>query len=628
MAQTTEQVVSKDLQRLEALRRKNVDPTWVNGDLYRLMYRHDLFVVAYERLKSNPGNMTPGPDGSTLDGFSMKSIENIVNQMRDESFQFSRARRVQIPKAKGGTRPLGIAPPRDKVVQEVMRMILECIYDSPHGSSFSESSHGFRPGRGCHTALKAIRTHWSGVNWIVEGDVKAAFDNIDHDILIRTLRRRISDERFLRLVRKALTAGYYEFHRPVNSVVGTPQGSVLSPILCNVFLNELDQFCELLTLRQNRGKAKSRNPDYRRVEARLGWLRRKLGTNPDDDTKRALVEELRERKKALVKLSPIMDDGSFIRVKYVRYADDFVIGVNGPQSLAEQIRTEVGDFMRDHLSLTLSMEKTHIRHAKTEEAFFLGTRIRIGSASPKVQRIETYGVSVKKRTAGWTPVMLAPVSQLVQRLYSKGFCDADGTPKSRPAWGQMDDDQIIQMYNSVLQGLLNYYSFVDNYSKLNRVQYILQMSAAKTLAGKHRTSARRQFQKRGRTLAVVTATQKGKERVTALKLESDWSRKPNRFLGGDGSFDPNAAIQFHYRLRTRSKLDAACVVCGSCDDVVMHHLRHVRKMGERLKGFDRILAVVNRKQIPVCNPCHGKIHRGEYDGMSLRDLANPALAAL
>lgn len=617
----------QDLNRLEVLRRKNADSTWKNGDVYRLMYKADLYVVAYERLKSNPGNMTPGPDGSTLDGFSTKWIENIVNQMRDESFQFSRARRVHIPKAKGGTRPLDVAPARDKVVQEVMRMILEAIYDSPYGSSFAESSHGFRPRRGPHTALKAIRHQWSGVSWIVEGDVKAAFDRIDHDLLIDTLRRRVPDERFLRLIRKALACGYYEFSVPYNSVIGTPQGSVVSPILCNVFLHELDRFCHGLVLEHQRGETRKLNPAYRTVQRQIEYQRKKIPTVEDSEKRRARVAKLRRLQKELVTIPSAACDGDYIRIKYVRYADDWCLGVNGPRELAERLRDEIAVFMRDHLALTLNMEKTHIRHAKTEEAVFLGTRLRIGSDSPRKKRVKQGSRTFVRRTAGWTPVMMAPVMSQVARLHSEGFCDAEGRPTSKRAWLNLDDDQIVDKFNGVLRGILNYYSFVDNYAELRRIQFILQHSAANTLAAKHRRSVRAVFKKHGKALRVATTNSKGKEIARSLKLENSWSKEPNRFLGGDGVFDPNQAILFHFKLRSRSKLGEHCAVCDDTEDVVMHHIRHVRKMGDRVRGFNRILAALNRKQLPVCRRCHAKIHAGKYDGMSLRDLANPLIAA-
>ena len=166
----------KTLQRLERLRRLNADREWTNTNLYRLFYKEDLYIVAYERMKSAPGNLTPGSDRKTIDGFSIKMIQQIIEEMRTEQFQFKPVRTVYIPKSNGKMRKLGIPSTRDKIVQEVLRLILECIYDSPHGPFFSEASHGFRPNRSCHTALREARGKWPATNWYVEGDIQACFD--------------------------------------------------------------------------------------------------------------------------------------------------------------------------------------------------------------------------------------------------------------------------------------------------------------------------------------------------------------------------------------------------------------------------------------------------------------------
>ena len=196
-----------DLGRLESIARLNANPNWVNRDLYRLLFRKELYLAAYEKIKSKPGNMTEGSDGTTLDGTGLRHIEAIIEKMRDESFHFSPARRVFIPKKNGKKRPLGIANPREKLVQDAIRMILESIYDNPFGPTFSDQSYGFRQKRGTHNALREVRIQWTGVRWIIEGDITAFFDNIDHSRLIDLLRRRIQDERFLNLIRKALNAG-------------------------------------------------------------------------------------------------------------------------------------------------------------------------------------------------------------------------------------------------------------------------------------------------------------------------------------------------------------------------------------------------------------------------------------
>lgn len=623
------------LARLEALRKANGNPTWVNRDLYRLLYKPDLYVLAYERIKSSPGNMTPGADKQTLDGFSMKNIERIISELKEESFQFARARKVLIPKPNGGTRPLGIAPPRDKVVQEAIRIILECIYDSPHGSSFSEVSFGFRQGRGTHTALQHISQKWHGVTWFVEGDIKGCFDNIDHHRLVEILEVRIKDRRFINLIWKALTAGYLEFQVPVNSIVGTPQGSIISPILANIYMHELDMYVENLRREYERVSTPKYDREYADNQNALRRIRRTLvkakETGRAEDVAR-ISEEIR-RLKTVATGIPVWDPDTLpIRIKYVRYADDWLIGLSGDRALAERLRDEIEAFLASDLKLTLSREKTHIRHSKTEEAFFLGTRIRVGSKSPRVitfsrKEGDDGHHSVTRRTTMGQVVMFAPVDRVVSRLCQKGFCDADGRPQAKVSLVAEDDISIIEAYNALLLGYLNYYSFVSNRSKLRRIAYILQFSAAKTLANRHRTSMREIFKKHGYMLTVSITSPTGKVKVTNLRYPLEWKAKPDNFLTKAA---PEALdlLRVQSRMLTRSKIDTHCCICGGSEEVSMHHVRHVRKGGKNPhKGFDRLMGKINRKQIPVCTPCHVEIHGGRYDGISLRDFADIHLAA-
>ncbi|WP_085917292.1 reverse transcriptase/maturase family protein [Halomonas sp. CSM-2] len=614
----------KDLSRIEEILRLNAERSnWVNKNLYRLMYKRDLYIVAYERIKSNAGNMTKGSDDSTIDGFSIETIDRIIKSMRDESFKFKGARRVEIPKANGKTRALGIAPPRDKVVQEVMRMILEAIYEP----TFHDLSHGFRPDRGCHTALKEVRNNWSGVNWIIEGDIKGFFDNINHSILIGLLRKRIDDERFLNLIQKALKAGYFEFGTFKDTISGTPQGSIVSPILANVCLHEFDEFVDkqIIGVHQ-RGEAKKRNPESRKISYKLERLRKRLD-DLDCDERAQSIETIRLTKKKMLEIpSSHPSDDSFVRIKYIRYADDWMIGVNGSHELAHTIREQAAVYLRDSLDLTLSMEKTHIRHAKTEAAFFLGTSIKIGRGT-KIKKVKRNSQSFTRRVAGWTPSMFAPTEKLIRNLYGKGLCDSAGNPKSKGAWTALDDIQIVEMYNGILRGLLNYYSFVDNFPDLTRVQYIVKFSAAKTLAGKHRTSVRKIFKKYGDRLTVrIFDDQRVVVRTNSLALVKDWASSPTRFMIADRNAMDGRLVTFS-RLRTRSKLYSPCVICGEPNGVAMHHVKHVRKMGKKVRGFTKLLAKINRKQIPVCKDCHLSIHNGSYDGLALKDFKLPFTAA-
>ena len=605
---------SSALLRLEALRKCNTDPNWVNADLYRLLYKTDLYVVAYEKIKSAPGNMTPGTDGVRLDGFSMDVIDDIVATLRDESFQFKPSRREYIPKANGKMRPLGIPSPRDKIVQEVIHMTLEAIYDSPKGPTFRDCSHGFRPGRGTHTALREFRTKWSGVAWIIEGDIKACFDEIDHHVLVSLLRKRISDDRFISLIWKAIRTGYLWKKEPRGSFVGTPQGSVASPILANIYLHELDLFVEGLQQKYEKGSKRKDSPEYHRVNYRRQRALKRSGGIMTPEI-RALTKQMRSL--------PSMDtfDPGFVRVKYIRYADDWIVGVTGPRSLAEQIKDDIQTFLWDVLKLQLSQEKTVITHAKTEEAFFLGTRLQVGSvnSNPLVTHCHHGHRHYRRRCTGWSPLMRAPIKKLVERLHQKGFCDGEGVARSKTNWVCLEVKHIIELFNSTNWGLLNYYRFADNFASMSRIQYILHRSLAKTLAHKLRKPVKQLFCEHGRNLGFSWKDSEGKDRNAFFKANSDWTRNPTAFLTEREHPDP---LETHVRFRTRSHLGHPCIICEATVGVQMHHVRHIRKVGGKpVGGFAWLMRLQNRKQVPVCRECHRKIHRGEYDGLRLADLA-------
>lgn len=604
------------LARLSKLRELNANPEWENSDLYRLMYKSDLYILAYERIKSSPGNMTAGTDGDTIDGFSMQSIENIIRTMKDQSFTFTRARRKYIPKANGKLRPLGIPSPKDKVVQEVIRLILESIYDGDT-PSFKDTSHGFRSGRGTHSCLKVIRG-WHSVSWFIEGDIKSCFDLIDHSRLIEILRKRIKDERFLELIWKALRAGYMEGHTPMDSLAGTPQGSVVSPILANIFLHELDAYVDALKAKYEKGERKRTNPAYTAIVKERGRIK--------SGKKEASPQSLRQLGQEMRRTPSLMhNDPGYIRIKYTRYADDWIIGLDGPKALAEELKEEIKSFLSNDLKLTLSDEKTHIRNSRSEEAFFLGTILRIGikGAEPKHRRVKTVsGREFVKRTTGHLTRMEAPIQKLIGRLTERGFCKGDGTPICKRSWIYLDLDQIVTHYNAVLGGLLNYYSFANNYESMKYIQHILHQSAIHTMCRKLQIRKPSLYKKFGVNLNIPIRNREGVVvKHIGLKLCRDWKSNPMRFQTGENVDKLNA----HVSLRSRSKLEEDCCICGETKGVVMHHVRHVRK--GKTTGFTRVMSSLNRKQIPVCGRCHEKIHSGAYDSIKLANFAKPDVAA-
>jgi group II intron reverse transcriptase/maturase len=608
----------KTLERLEQLRKLNSNRQRVNHDLYRLLYREDLYVVAYERIKSKPGNMTPGTDGETLDGFSLETIQEIIHEMRTEQFCFKPVRTTYIRKANGKKRKLGIPCVRDKVVQEAMRMILEAIYDSPQGPYFSEASHGFRPNRSCHTALREFRGKWLAVNWIIEGDRRACFDELDHQVLVTTLKKKIQDERFINLIWKLLNAGYMDLHgTKKDSLIGSPQGGILSPILANVYLHELDEFVQRLQTRLEKGEEKQGNPEYRRLSQRKGYFLKR------GETRSKAFKQLVKRMRATP--SRLVNDPEYIRVKYLRYADDWIIGLCGNQALAETIKQEVKTFLSDQLKLTLSDEKTHITNARNEEALFLGTTLTLGQG--KEARIKhqknRLGQSFKRRSTGWNTAMKAPLPRLIKRLSDRGCCTKEGEPTSKAAWTHLDMDQILHMYSSVNRGIQNYYRFADNWRHLGRIQYILEYSLAKPLAHKYKISVPQAFKRFGKGFSITIEGKGGKaDRKVSFYLNHDWTKKRDAFQNGTHS--DSDLVRPQIAMRSRSKPGKPCAICGeTMEPIVMHHVRHIRKLSHKKEatGFNRILRAINRKQIPVCKACHGKIHRGEYDTLKLAEMA-------
>lgn len=442
--------------------------------------------------------MTPGSDDGTLDGFSMRTIKELSEQLRSEKYQPRPVRTTYIPKANGKKRKLGIPCPKDKVVQEVVRMILEAVYDSPHGTYFYETSHSFRRACSCHTALQEVQRKWSGVTWLVEGDISQCFDDIDHEVLIEILRKKIKDERFISLIKKFLKAGYLDIDRVLkNSLAGTPQGGIISPILSNVYLHELDQYVKQLQMEHEKGKQRKLNPEYRSLQRKRLELAQQGKTG---------TREYKALTKAMRKL-PSMDqqDDGFVRLKYVRYADDWIVGIIGPHKLAEEIKEKIGQFLKSKLHLTLSQEKTRITNARSEEAEFLGYRIRLGR-SDKEQKVTRStngsGRVFDRRSTGMQVVLKAPIEKVIKRLTQKGFCDGHGNPTAKRGWTTLDEDQIINLFSSVNRGLLQYYRPADNWAEMRRIQYILKFSLAKTLAMKRKTPITRVI-RRGRISIVV-----------------------------------------------------------------------------------------------------------------------------
>lgn len=573
--------------------------------LYRYLFSEEMFAVAYQRIYAKQGNMTPGTDGKTIDEMSLERIERLIVSLKDESYQPHPARRVYIPKKNGKKRPLGIPSFEDKLVQEVVRLLLEAIYEG----HFEGTSHGFRPHRSCHTALGMIQKSFAGAKWFIEGDIKGFFDNIDHNVLISILRERISDERFLRLIRKFLNAGYVEDWKYNKTYSGTPQGGIISPILANIYLDKFDKYIKEYAAKFRKGDRRSINPEYWRLNNKKNRLKQKLQKTSDEQMRESYLYEIAQLSKQMLS-TPHKDamDADFRRMQYVRYADDFLISVIGSKSECETIKADITQFMREQLKLELSDEKTLITHAQ-DKAKFLGYEIFIRK-SDAVKRNKD---GVLKRDFNGAVVLTLNSAVIQKKLTEYNALEVrniDGKDiwwsKPRRYMTPMKPEDILAQYNAEIRGLYNYYSLAANVSKeCASFAFIMKMSMLKTLGWKLNTSARKVRQKyqKDKDFVIPYNDAKGKQKYRVLYNEG--FKKRNAQFDVDYDKLPQTMYVPYPSLVERLK-DGRCELCGKEGKVVMHHVRTLTK----LKGnneWEKLMLKRHRKTLVVCEDCNSMI---------------------
>lgn len=603
---------------LESLTSKAANEDYHYKRLYRNLYNPEFFLLAYERIQAKPGNMTAGNDGNTIDGMSMKRIDSLIQKLKDFSYQPKPARRTYIPKANGKMRPLGIPAFDDKLVQEVVRMILESIYEP----TFQNSSHGFRPKRSCHTALQYIKRNYTGVKWFVEGDIKGCFDNIDHHVLVRILRRRIKDEYFISLIWKFLKAGYMEDWVYHNTYSGTPQGSLISPILANIYLNELDVFMAKYAESFNCGKGRKINPAYKKpLDVRRGkqeWLKRN-SAKISEEKRQKVMAEIRELNDYLSTV-PYSDpmDTEYKRVVYVRYADDFLIGVIGSKEDAKQVKTDVGEFIKEQLHLEMSPEKTLITHGN-DFARFLGYLVTV---SREQNRTRTKNGFTRRTYVGKVKLYV-PKEKWLNRLLSYGalkisYDKAHGNkevwePVRRPGLIRLDDIEILNQYNAEVRGMYNYYRLANNATVLNAFVYVMKYSMYKTFAGKYRTSMRKIIRKycRNKDFTVSYQTKSGTKSVV---FYNQGVRRNDKVIATENPDIIGRTNENRRYTRLTDRLQGhVCEFCGAeTEDIEIHHIRKLKDLSGRAE-WERHMIARKRKTMALCHSCHVKLHNGKLD---------------
>lgn len=577
--------------------------------LYRNLFNPDFFLLAYQNVYANQGAMTPGADGTTLDDVGQKRIESLIRTLKDRSYHPQPARRQYIPKKGGGQRPLGIPSANDKLVQEVVRMLLESIYEP----TFSKFSHGFRPGRSCHTALAQIQHNFTGVKWFIEGDIKSYFDTIDHHVLVNILRRRITDEDFLALIWKFLKAGYldqWQFH---GTYSGAPQGSGLSPVLANLYLHELDQFMVEYQAQFNRGTQRTHNKEYGKLQGIHQQRRRRYAacwSTMTPEAKDAARRDIRKIR-AMVLRTPSKDpmDPLYRRIQYVRYADDLLVGVIGSKADAQTIKADMGQFLAQQLQLTLSPEKTLITPGR-RKARFLGYDIMVShdSATRRTRHGQVRVFSQRVR-------LEVPKDRWMGKLQALGvlkiMVDAQGheqwKPLQRDALMGLEPREIVTWYNAQIRGMYNYYRLAQNVSVLQKFYYVLEYSLYKTFAGKFRTTvaqAKTRFTHHG-VFSVEYATKSGLRRVSLYG--GGFPRIQTPLLGFVDILpelrDTPRPKELFFRMKA-----TRCELCGASGiPVSVHQVRNLKSLTGQWE-WERTMLKMRRKTLVLCESCHAGIH--------------------
>ena len=561
-------------------------------ELYRQMFNKSLYLLAYGNIYSNQGAMTPGASDETADGMSEAKIDQIIALMRAERYRFAPVRRVLIPKKNGKLRPLGLPSWSDKLAGEVVRLLLEAYYEP----QFSGRSHGFRKGRGCHTALREIQQTWTGTVWFIEGDVSDCFGSFSHEILLGILAEKIRDNRFLRLIRNMLKAGYLEDWQYHDTLSGVPQGGVVSPVLSNIYLHKLDEFTEKeLIPRYTRGDRREKNPGYHRVNGRRQYARKQGNREQARKTLRQM--------RALPYGDP-MDPG-YRRLFYCRYADDHLLGFIGPKAEAEQIKAELAAFLRETLALELNASKTLITHARTRAARFLGYQITVQHSSTRLTK--------GRRTVNGKVALRVPKDVITAKCAPYRH---QGKPWHRPRLQNLDDYNIVRIYAAEYRGIVNYYLLAHNVSDLATLRWNAETSMLKTLAAKHKSTVAKMAARH--KAKVITGD--GPRTCFEARLQRT-GRKDliARFGGIVLKRDKRAVItdpapvpvhpprkELIDRLRKRW-----CELCDHGAPVTVHHVAKLAQLGKPSPGqptWAVVMAGKRRKTLIVCRPCHDYIH--------------------
>lgn len=597
---------------LNSLIKHSGDSSYKFERLYKVLFNEEMYYVAYQKIYSKVGNMTKGVDGRTIDGMSISRIERLIESIKNESYQPNPSKRIYIPKKNGKKRPLGIPSFDDKLVQEVIRMILEAIYEG----YFEHTSHGFRPQRSCHTALISVQQSFTAVRWFIEGDIKGFFDNINHEVLIGILKERINDDRFIRLIRKFLNAGYIEDWMYHKTFSGTPQGGIISPILANIYLDKLDKYIKDYIKEFDKGERTTATRQYRLYEQRRYRLAKKLECETDETVRAQMIADIKVLRQERNKYPAYNKmDSSYRKLKYVRYADDFLIGVIGSKEDCKRIKDDIKNFLFEKLKLELSDEKTLVTNAK-KPAKFLGFDVYVRKSNETKR--DKHGRTV--RCFGDKIVLYLTAEVMKKKLLSYNavkLVTQKGTevwePRSRYYMKDLDDLEIISQVNSEIRGFYNYYAIANNSSYVQSFSYIMEYSMYKTYALKYQTSVSKEKTKKciNGVFSIPYKNRKGD--IIYRRFYNEGFKRQKIARGAYVDNLPMTVTITGGRNSLIARLqNEKCELCGANDKLEMHHIRKLKDLKGKEDWMKRMIAR-KRKTLAVCSKCHDKIHAGKLD---------------
>jgi group II intron reverse transcriptase/maturase len=545
----TRMLSDKAASRLKAISRASAKGLGVK-DLFRLMSDPSIWMQAFSNIYPNRGAVTKGVSNNTLDGFSEDRALNLIETLKEGLFQHQPVRRTYIPKSHGKLRPLGIPTGDDKLVQEVARIVLNSVYEP----LFTEDNHGFRHGRSCHSALRSIHRNWSGVKWIINVDIEGYFNNIHHEVLVKLLEKRIDDKRFIKLIKLMLKAGYVEKWTFHNTYSGTPQGGVISPLLSNIYLHEMDMYMKSMKTGFNKGKRRKPQKDYHSMSGMI--YRQRLALDKyasSNEADRSIIREQKDHIDALINerrkfKSRDPFDSGYRRLLYCRYADDFVVGIIGSKAEAEWIYERMKSFLEKTLKLNISDRKSGISHFG--KGFrYLGYGI-LSVSLDKIVRTVKSGRHTTVKSIAEIVTLRVPYDKGINFAKAHGYVSPDlKSYRSRPELLYRSDAEIITIYNSELRGLCNYYTLAGDVKiKLHRLEHIWKGSLLATLAAKHKSSITQVAKSILNGEYLYRMKVNGKERtLKCFSLKDIPKIKPNWSAGVDEIKNLNNVKHFSFR---------------------------------------------------------------------------------